>query len=157
MNALTIVHAFLIGNTLHYFMLSSRLSAITHRARLSLTSPSIPLTARVWARLPLVVRPDRPPLTSFPEYAGKWSTGHYSHPASGAGKGFAIPSPADALHQSDRLMPLLPSPAERAAVTEVTALHRASPPPGQTRRVLRKPLNYLLNNIPFMRYPHVSE
>lgn len=27
-------------------------SAITHRARLSLTSPSIPLTARVWVRLP---------------------------------------------------------------------------------------------------------
>lgn len=40
-------------------------SAITHRARLSLTSPSIPFTARVWVRFPFAVRPGRPPLLKF--------------------------------------------------------------------------------------------
>lgn len=40
-------------------------SAITHRARFSLMSPSMPLTARVWLRLPFAVRPGSPPFSKF--------------------------------------------------------------------------------------------
>lgn len=52
-------------NMAHQLSACCSCSAITHKARLSLTSPSIPLTARVWLRLPFAVRPGRPPLIRF--------------------------------------------------------------------------------------------
>lgn len=42
----------IFGNMAHQLSACCICSAITHRARLSLTSPSMLLTARVWVRLP---------------------------------------------------------------------------------------------------------
>ena len=55
----------IIRNMLHQLRACCSSSAITQSARLSLMSPSIPLTARVRLRLPCALRPARPPFSRF--------------------------------------------------------------------------------------------